>query len=130
MTRRPNADGSDETEDDDVDNNPGSNPEAEAAVGGVAGGGTAVDSAVAEMRQEIMEIIQGAMANPNDAEYDLLMHIVTEVGRDGSRMYRQIVTNVCRPEASRMSAASLYMILEKIGKREMKREGLSLGNDT
>ena len=71
-----------------------------------------------------MEIIQDAMAEEDDdAEFDLLMHIEDEVGRDGSRMYRQIVHNVCRPVASRMSAASLYTILEKMGKREMKREG-------
>ena len=122
-----NTDGSDETEDDaDADNNPGASPEAEAeaAVGGVAGGGTAVDSAVAEMRQEIMEIIQDAMAEEDDdAEFDLLMHIVTEVGREDSIMYGQIVTNAGRPEATRMSAASLYAIVEKIGKHEMKREG-------
>ena len=118
-----NADGIVETEDDaDADNNP--EAEAEADVGGVVGGGTAVDSAVAKMRQEIVEIIQDAMAEEDDdAEFDLLMRLEDELGRDGSRMYRQIVHNACRPEASRVSAASLYTILEKIGKREMKREG-------
>ena len=80
-----NTDGGDETEDDDVDNNPGSNPEAEAeaAVGGAAGGGTAFNSAVMNMRQEIMEIIQDAMAEEDDdANFHLLMHIVDEVGKE------------------------------------------------
>ena len=38
-------------------------------------------------------------------------------------MYGQIVTNAGLPEASRMSAARLYKVLEKIGKHEMHREG-------
>ena len=43
--------------------------------------------------------------------------------RKDSRIHRQIATNAGRPEASRKTAAALYEILMKIGKKEMQKAG-------
>ena len=89
--------------------------------GGATGGMAAHGSAIAKMKKDILEIIQDAIGDDDGTELDLLLHVEEEMEKEDSRIHRQIATNVGRSEASRKTAAALFEILMKIGKKEMQK---------